>query len=314
VQITNRLERNRLRQGPGETDSRTGLAGWPQLELELRRLLAMAARYGQLLAVAVLAVDTPSQPEGRYGPAAGQAVRLALGRLLRRSFRIEDAVGERADEHLVVALYGAEPAGAIERLASILETFRAEQITFEDNQLQATASAGLATYPVDGARVDALVDAATTALATAQSMGGDRVQTVAGDEPSPYGSVDVLLVDDDDALAPLLLHALSTRGYRTHWLRDGAEAAALLLAPDGLRARVILLDVGLPGLDGLSVLRELANARTLDRCRVIMVTLRSNEQEVLQALELGAFDHVAKPLSIPVLLHRVRHAIESLRA
>jgi DNA-binding response OmpR family regulator len=96
------------------------------------------------------------------------------------------------------------------------------------------------------------------------------------------------------------------------WLQDGAEAAAFLAGGGAPPPRVVLLDVGLPGLDGLSVLRDMARRDALAATRVIMVTLRSSEAEVLEALEIGAFDHVAKPFSVSVLVHRVRRAIESL--
>jgi DNA-binding response OmpR family regulator len=122
----------------------------------------------------------------------------------------------------------------------------------------------------------------------------------------------VLVVDDDEVVGTLLVHALTTRGYRTMWLQDGAEAAAFLAGGGAPPPRVVLLDVGLPGLDGLSVLRDMARRDALAATRVIMVTLRSSEAEVLEALEIGAFDHVAKPFSVSVLVHRVRRAIESL--
>ena len=83
-----------------------------------------------------------------------------------------------------------------------------------------------------------------------------------------------------------------------------------LTGPDPeLRPELILLDVDLPGLDGISVLRQLARDGVLDRSRVIMLTARAGETEVLEALELGAVDHVAKPFSVPVLMQRVRRAL-----
>jgi DNA-binding response OmpR family regulator len=57
------------------------------------------------------------------------------------------------------------------------------------------------------------------------------------------------------------------------------------------------------------VLRALARDRVLERTRVVMLTVRAGEREVLDALELGATDHVAKPFSIPVLVQRVRRAL-----
>ena len=73
---------------------------------------------------------------------------------------------------------------------------------------------------------------------------------------------------------------------------------------------MVLLDVNLPGLDGLAVLRRLAHDGVLWRTRVIMLTFRSAENEVVEALELGAFDHVPKPFSLPVLLQRIRRTLQ----
>ena len=73
---------------------------------------------------------------------------------------------------------------------------------------------------------------------------------------------------------------------------------------------MLLLDVDLPGLNGLGVLRRLAHDGVLQRTRVIMLTVQSAESEVLEALELGACDHGVKPFSLPVLLQRMRHTLQ----
>ncbi len=95
-------------------------------------------------------------------------------------------------------------------------------------------------------------------------------------------------------------------------MADGKKALnALMGEPPEVAAKVIVLDVGLPGLDGLSLLRKLSKEGMLDRTRVVMLTSRSEESEVLKALELGAFDHVSKPFSLPILMHRIRRALDS---
>src|SRR5207253_39683 len=116
-------------------------------------------------------------------------------------------------------------------------------------------------------------------------------------------TVDVAIVEDDAVLGQLLDHALRTRGYRTRLITDGAAAARELTAADpGLSAPVIVLDWDLPGLDGLRILRGLSEAGVLSRTRVIMLTARGTENEVLEVLAAGAIDHVTKPFSIPVLM------------
>ena len=145
----------------------------------------------------------------------------------------------------------------------------------------------------------------------AKSAGHDRVtgtEEVAGDGPE---RVDVVVVEDDGALAALLRQSLQTRGYAVRLIDDGQEALARLGGPrPALAAPVIVLDWDLPGVAGIDVLRSLAAGGLLARSRVIMVTARTSEREVLQALEAGAVDHVAKPFSVPVLMQRVRRAMD----
>jgi DNA-binding response OmpR family regulator len=125
-------------------------------------------------------------------------------------------------------------------------------------------------------------------------------------------SVDVVLVDDDEVLSGLLLHTLKTQGYQTEWIADGQVAADKLRGPTPtVKARIVVLDVNLPSLDGISVLRELSRTGALKETKVIMLTVRSSEPEVLSTLQLGAFDHVAKPVSVPVLMQRIKRALGS---
>jgi DNA-binding response OmpR family regulator/HPt (histidine-containing phosphotransfer) domain-containing protein len=115
---------------------------------------------------------------------------------------------------------------------------------------------------------------------------------------------DVLVVEDDPVLADLLSSALRSRGHRTEIVSDGRAALERLMGPRA-RPRLVILDAYLPGLDGVSVLRGLAERGALERMSVIMLTVRSGEAEILASLRLGAVDHVAKPFSLAVLLEKV---------
>jgi DNA-binding response OmpR family regulator len=122
------------------------------------------------------------------------------------------------------------------------------------------------------------------------------------------GLLDVLIVHDDVVLGGLLTRVLSGHGLRTRRLADSDEATRRLLGGTP-PARVVLLDIGLPGLDGPSVLRAMADQGVLERTRIIVVTGRAAEHGRLPELALGAFDHLAKPLSVPVLVPRICRAL-----
>lgn len=120
-------------------------------------------------------------------------------------------------------------------------------------------------------------------------------------------SLDIVLVEDDETLSPLLIHTFKTRGLTVAHIDSGTDAVAKLTGKTPqLHGRVVLLDWDLPGQNGLSVLRAMAISGALENTSVIMLTGRSSEADVVSALELGAIDHIAKPFSVPVLMQRIQ--------
>ena len=114
----------------------------------------------------------------------------------------------------------------------------------------------------------------------------------------------VLLIDDDARLAQLLADNLGPQGVAlVH--AGGGQAALGQLAGGGFDA--VLLDVMMPGMDGLTVLRTLRDAG--HRVPVIMLTARGDEADRVVGLELGADDYVAKPFSPRELLARLRAVV-----
>jgi DNA-binding response OmpR family regulator len=109
----------------------------------------------------------------------------------------------------------------------------------------------------------------------------------------------ILIVEDEPRLAAFLEKGLRADGYATAVVRDGAAATAMALADDAFD--LVLLDLGLPGRDGLDVLRELrAHGRRLP------VIILSARRDVVDGLELGADDYVTKPFRFDELLARIR--------
>ncbi len=292
--LANRIRRSRAQTERPGIDPVTGLPSAGAFVEDANRLLGLALRDARPAVLAVTEIDPPHEP-----------ALVALGRLLRQTAETGDAVGAWSGGRLAALLYGITGLEAQAHLGRVLDAARVA-----GGAAPSRAIVGVAAYPDDGSDVRALGVAAETALGRARQATGDAVELYALPGRGRAEVVDVLLVDDDHALGTLVVHALSARGWSLRWVQDGAEAVELLDDP-GFRARVVLLDVGLPGLDGLSVLRHLAQRGQLAATRVVMLTVRANEGEVLQALDLGAFDHVAKPFSVAVLVHRVRRAIEA---
>ena len=111
---------------------------------------------------------------------------------------------------------------------------------------------------------------------------------------------ELLVVEDDEAIGRSLCRALEAAGYETRWVRTGR--GALVEATAG--TRLVVLDLGLPDIDGLEVCRQL-RARDRD-VEILILTARSAEIDVVLGLDAGADDYLAKPFRLGELLARVR--------
>lgn len=109
----------------------------------------------------------------------------------------------------------------------------------------------------------------------------------------------ILVVDDETDLAQLVAGYLRKAGLEVAVRHDGTEAVAAVrdFTPD-----VLVLDLGLPGIDGIEVCRQV---RTFSDCHVLMLTARDDEVDKIVGLSVGADDYVTKPFSPRELLHRV---------
>ena len=113
----------------------------------------------------------------------------------------------------------------------------------------------------------------------------------------------VLVVDDDETIRRTLRINLRARGYEVEEVATGRDALATL---DDAPADLVILDLGLPGLDGVEVLRRL---RARSRVPVVVLSARQQSDDKVEALDEGADDYVTKPFGMDELMARVRSAL-----
>jgi len=117
----------------------------------------------------------------------------------------------------------------------------------------------------------------------------------------------VLIVEDEQSISNFISMILTTNGYDTIVVRSGEEALTMISShcPD-----LILLDLGLPDMDGMEVLRSV---RKWSNLPVVVVSARHHEQDKVDALDCGADDYLVKPFGTSELLARIRAAIRHTR-
>jgi two-component system alkaline phosphatase synthesis response regulator PhoP len=122
--------------------------------------------------------------------------------------------------------------------------------------------------------------------------------------PSPAERTAVV-VEDDQIIVTLLEHLLSRRGFNVRIALDGRQATDFmdtLASPPSL----VLLDVMLPYLDGFEIIKRIREHATWNQVPIIMLTSKSQEQNIVRALDYGANDYLVKPFRPEELLARIR--------
>ncbi|HYU52342.1 MAG TPA: response regulator, partial [Gemmatimonadaceae bacterium] len=277
-----------------------------------------ARRKSDPYSIAVLQVDAFANLVTTFGRGAANAVLRTIGELLPKSFRAEDVSGWWSGAEFTIGMYGSTKEHAAIKLGQICAKIGEMNFVADDGRrVHVACTAGVAQYQIDGDAIPALRDQALIALGQVRETGGANRVGISGTKAmGPMTRrVDVAIVDGDAALVALLQHAMETRSLRVATFADGETAAAALIgsSPE-IQASVILLGVDIPALNGLDVLRRLKAGEVTRLSSVVMLTSRTGERDVLTALELGATDHIAKPFSVPVLMHKVRTVLKQGQA
>ena len=301
VRVRNRLVRTQAAQSAAPVDPESGLLNLQVAHLMLERQLSLARRQGVPLTLARLDLS----------PAPLLADPHLLGRLSQdalRSFRREDVLARLGPAAILAGLYGSNAVDAATRLKRLLAGW--PKLAGEEDQF---ATVALVEFPDDGSDHESLLKRLDEVTEEAHMQGLLlHSPNLPQDESMLAETLDVVVVEDDPMLAQIEMHSLRSRGYRCRWIADGDTAARELAGdPPRVRPRLVLLDVDLPGQSGLQVLHAMKACGALrgGRTKVIVVTVRANEAEVLESLETGADDHLVKPFTQSVLMSRVALAL-----
>jgi two-component system, OmpR family, alkaline phosphatase synthesis response regulator PhoP len=120
----------------------------------------------------------------------------------------------------------------------------------------------------------------------------------------------ILVVDDEEDIVEMIKYSLVNEGYRVEYALTGEEA---LVKAAEQNPDLILLDLMLPGLDGLDVCRELKADPSTRQIPIIMITAKGEDADIVSGLELGAEDYITKPFSLRILLARAKVVLRRKR-
>jgi diguanylate cyclase (GGDEF)-like protein len=313
IRIVSRLRRNRAGR-ESEVDELTGLMQRAAANKALEHMLSLAALRTLPVSIVVCNFDHFKAVNDRYGREAADRVLQHFASLLKQALRPEDVIARWGGEEFVVGMFLTDREGAKEKFDDILASLQSHVFKANNGaEFQVSFSAGVGQYPLDGPNVDAVYQAADRALSMAKLRGRARVVlAIAAKKLSE--PVDVILIEEDHPLGEVVVFALESEGYNVVWFQDGNEArVAMLSDAPYLTCKVMLIDKA-PGIeDGLSLIRELKEAGRLGATCIVTCSARMSDHEVQMGFDLGTFDHVSKPFSMPAVVRVVKRGLEHYR-
>ncbi|NLI20603.1 MAG: EAL domain-containing protein [Clostridiales bacterium] len=322
-----------------DSDPLTGLLNRSAFEEQLTALLSTGAPEG-VHALLMIDVDGFKRVNDSFGHQFGDRVLIDIAGNLRAMMRSDDLIGRiGGDEYMVCLKNVPERSGFLERRSAYICQALNKQF---GSDVAISGSVGLALYPRDGRTFDTLYRKADKALYFAKHHGKNRFvfyndDLLKGDTnaPSAQGAllapadpavvadaqreaVRTLLIVDDVEMNRDMLSEVFRDDYRLLTAAGGEECLELMQRSESM-VSAVLLDLIMPGMDGLEVLRRMQGDVYMSSIPVIVISAAEETEYSLKAVELGATDYVSKPINPRLVRLRVQNAIhkretEELRA
>ena len=291
--ITARLERSADRGRAALQDPLTGL-------LNRAGLVGRYASRDPSCSLALVQLDGFATLSERWGWGVAEAALVGATEALRTHVSDGADIGRLGGGEFVILQRHAEVRETAEEAESVLESIRQRPISDPEGEtFHLTASIGVVSVSAR-ATFDEAIAEARRRLFRARESGRNRV--VSEDEESDLANARVLVAEDDEISATILLHRLEKEGLDVVHFDNGRAAyeGALEETPD-----LVILDVKMPGMDGFEVLERLRRMPAYARVPIILLTSMGSEADVVRGFQLGADDYVLKPFSPIELSARV---------
>jgi diguanylate cyclase (GGDEF)-like protein len=283
-----------------------------QLSVEMERV----RRNGGTLSLAFIDVDHFKRVNDTYGHHVGDLVLQGLTHMLTSKIRSTDLLARFGGEEFVILFPGTtgeEAAAVVEDM--LMRIREAPVASLEGESYSITFSAGVAQWTTEWS-TDQWIRLADEAMYRAKQQGRNQVVLSDGYEPDLAESAEyqekvrrkcVLLADDDKLIRSMLVSRLRNLPVDIIEVADGETALEVL----GTReVDLCILDGIMPKMDGFSVLEKMKQQPQLEKIKVLMLSGRKHEEDVVRGLMLGADDYMAKPFSLVELEIRAKRLLE----
>lgn len=296
-------------------DELTGAYNRNSLQQTYERLLLEGLRAASPLSLAFLDIDHFKQVNDQYGHLIGDDVLARFANFVQSSAQKNDILFRYGGEEFILLM----PQTAQEAAKHCLETMLASfcQVTFHspNGPFSLSFSAGVVEITAPEKPLPYWLELADDALYTAKKCGRCRIETPEYTQSAEGSTIKlkVAIIDDDAMIRTMLAESVKDcfKGWisaDTRVFRDG-EAFLQSDWHSGPEPYLIILDGMMPNMDGMDVLQVIRSLPDTKKYTVLMLTGRTEEQDIVKALQLGADDYMTKPFNLRELEARIKRLI-----
>jgi len=303
--VSGKIERISTLLNDARIDHLTELPNRTAFNEAFTRITLLSIRQHHPFSVCLIDVDLFKSVNDTFGHNMGDKVLRAFSSILSNVFRKSDVIARWGGDEFLILLPDTAIAGAVIATEKLLQTLRDEEFKTEDNQtFHITFSAGIAEF-TSYISVKEAVGVTDKLLYQAKEQGRNRIVSLVAASLSTKAKV--MLVEDDNLTASIMRHRLEREGFEVLHFTDGAEAFDK--APD-TGISLVLLDIKMPGMNGLELLGNLRKKPAYANLPIAMVTSIGKEHDIIRAFELGADDYIQKPFSPLELIARINRLLK----
>lgn len=260
-----------------------------------------------LFSVAFIDLDFFKHINDEYGHPAGDFVLKTFVDFMKLNLRECDCLFRYGGEEFVILLPDTDEAEAFSALDRLREIFARQPLSFAGNSFTVTFSCGIKEVDEKDKTVSQLLSMVDEAMYAAKKAGRNRVIQYSSFDSELENKKTVLLVDDENTILKLLSERLSEVGYHVIVASKGIQALDLL-SQQSIDA--VVLDLLLPDMNGLEICRKIKKNALIRNTRVVILSQKSREEDIVAGLQSGADDYVTKPFSLAELEARIMRVLK----
>ncbi|MDR5659066.1 response regulator [Serpentinicella sp. ANB-PHB4] len=260
-------------------------------------------RQNKILSIAFLDLDYFKEINDTYGHVFGDEILQGFVETIKTKLRTYDEIYRYGGDEFLILLPDTNGEEAYKMVERIRESVQRKTYYSEDNKKEITISfsAGIAMMQDYDVSVTDILKQGDAALYISKKNG--RNQTTYQYEEIQTRPKRILVVDDAQIVVNLIKTRLIYLGYEVAYAKDGEEALQKIKS---FKPDLMLLDLMLPKVSGLEVLQRIKEETVVNKLKVIVVSARNKEKDILSSFHLGAKDFVTKPFSLEVLEEKIK--------